>query len=201
MPDLKLGLIDRYICAAKIAGISPIICINKIDLAASIEDVKQELLFYEQNNFKVIFTSIIDNTGLDELRDTLINKDSVFSGHSGAGKSSLINILQPEINLKVAEISEYHQKGVHTTTSSKLIPWSFGGYLVDTPGIKTFSLHSKQKQLLPKIFPGFAKYSLDCKFQDCSHTHEIQCGVLNAVENGYIPEERYNSYLRILETL
>jgi len=172
-PQLNLGLVDRYICATKINDIMPVICINKIDLAETLEEVKQNGSFYEKLGIKVIYTSVETGEGIKELKELLKDKDSVFSGHSGAGKSS----------------------------RSRLLEWDFGGYLVDTPGIKTFGLHRKDKEKLKDIFPGLSALTKECKFFNCSHTHEVKCGVKKAVENGSYPIARYESYLRILESL
>ncbi len=200
-PDLKFGLIDRYICAAEVFEIIPIICINKIDLADELEEVKKKSEFYSKNGYKIIFTSAITGEGIDKLKDVLRNKETVFSGHSGTGKSTLINLLQPDLNLKVSEISDSTHKGIHTTSNSRLIAWDFGGYLVDTPGIRTFGLNRENKAKLPRLFPGFSKISRDCKYPNCTHTHEMVCAVKEAVENDSIPEERYESYLRIYDSL
>ncbi len=200
-PELKTGLIDRYICAAGIFGLFPVICINKIDLAKDIQTIKTKLEFYIKNNFEIIFTSAKNNIGIEKLRNIVKGKDTVFSGHSGAGKSSIINLLQPDLNLKVAEISDFSQKGTHTTSNGRLIEWSFGGYLIDTPGIKTFGLHRKDKEEIPRLFPGFSSLAETCKFQDCTHIHEKNCSVKAALENGSLPKERYDSYLRIMESL
>ncbi|MCF7857829.1 MAG: ribosome small subunit-dependent GTPase A [Candidatus Cloacimonetes bacterium] len=200
-PKIKLNLIDRYICSALISNIDPVICINKIDLADSLETVHNIGSFYLKLGFKVIYTSIKTASGIRELKAILKNHDSVFSGHSGAGKSSLINMLQPELDLKTAAISNYHKKGIHTTTRSRLLSWKFGGYLVDTPGIKTFGLHRDDKERIPSIFPGFSAFTEECKFHNCSHTHEQNCGVKRAVENGVYPAARYDSFKRIWESL
>ncbi|MCK4956115.1 MAG: ribosome small subunit-dependent GTPase A [Candidatus Cloacimonetes bacterium] len=198
-PDLNLGLIDRYLCVANIFDITAIICINKIDLAY--EEIIEELDFYKQNGYKVIFTSIKTGQGISELKNQLQNCETVFSGASGVGKSSLINLLQPGLNLRVSEVSDYSGKGMHTTTSARLIEWNFGGFLVDTPGIRSLTLLSKFKNIIPDLFPGFDRYLGGCKFLDCTHTHEIKCGVKEAVEKGLYSEEHYESYLRIMESL
>jgi len=200
-PQLNLGLIDRYICAARINNIIPIICINKIDLAESLNMVKQTGSFYEKLGFSIVYTSTKTGEGIEDLRELLKDKDSVFSGHSGAGKSSLLNMLQPGFKLRTAEISDYHKKGVHTTTRSRLMEWDFGGYLVDTPGIKTFGLHRSDKEKLKEIFPGMSALARGCKFFNCTHSHETKCGVKRAVEEMKYPLARYESYLRILDSL
>jgi ribosome biogenesis GTPase len=138
---------------------------------------------------------------MPELREALKDKDSVFSGQSGTGKSSLINWLEPGLDLDTAEVSDFNEKGKHTTSQSILIPWSFGGHILDTPGIKTINLHSDAKPMLPKIFPGFSKLAERCRFRDCTHSHEEDCSVLDALEAGNIPLERYESYLRIMDSL
>ena len=198
-PEINTGLIDRYLCTAHILNITPIICINKYDLAD--EKSINKLDFYKENGYEVFFTSVETDTGIEELKEQLKDRETVFSGSSGVGKSSLINKLEPTLNLRVSDVSEYSGKGMHTTTSGVIIEWSFGGFLVDTPGIRSFTLHNSYKDKIPKIFPGFDKYLNKCKFLNCTHTHEINCGIKKAVENNLYPEKHYDSYLRIMESL
>ncbi|MDD2228912.1 MAG: ribosome small subunit-dependent GTPase A [Candidatus Cloacimonetes bacterium] len=201
MPIFKPGLIDRYLCIAAIQRIPAIIVVNKVDLLEYPEDLKEETAYYRQLGIPLICTSTVDGTGMEELKAELKGLDSVFTGHSGTGKSTLINYLEPGLNLLTAEVSEHNEKGKHTTTQAVLKPWSFGGHLLDTPGIKTISLHADHKVLIPKVFPGFDLYYPHCRFRDCSHTHEAECAVLQALEDDKIPIERYDSYLGIYEGL
>lgn len=198
-PVFNTGLIDRYVTVANIYKIKPIICINKFDLA--IPEKIEVFNFYKENGYQVVFTSIKTGEGIAELKELLQNKETVFSGSSGVGKSSLINYLEPGLNLRVSEVSEYSGKGMHTTTSSRLIKWSFGGYLVDTPGIRSFTLHASHKDLIPSVFPGFSELRKKCKFMNCTHTHEIKCNVKDAVDSDEFSLEHYDSYLRIMESL
>ncbi|PID28929.1 MAG: ribosome small subunit-dependent GTPase A [Candidatus Cloacimonadota bacterium] len=200
-PALNLGLVDRYLCFSEIENLEAIVCINKIDLCRDEEELDKSLEYYENAGIKILKVSAETGRGIEDLKELLKNKDTVFSGHSGAGKSSLINKIQPGLNLRVSQISYIHGKGQHTTSSGKLIGWNFGGHLADTPGIKTFGLYREHKPLIPKVFPGFINFSGSCKFDDCTHTHEKICGVKQAVEEGEIPEERYNSYCRIWDSL
>jgi len=201
MPLIKPGLIDRYICIAALEGLTPVIVINKIDLCEYPEDLAEAADYYQRMGYRVILTSTHSGEGMEELRDILKDEDSVFSGQSGTGKSSLINYLEPSLKLPTAEVSSFNEKGKHTTTQATLIPWSFGGHLLDTPGIKTVNLHSDAKALIPQVFPGFGHFADHCRFRDCSHSHEADCAVLRALEEDIIPIERYDSYLRIMESL
>jgi ribosome biogenesis GTPase len=198
-PDFKSTLIDRYICVAEITHIPLIVCINKIDLANDLSEIKEECSYYEKCGYQVIYTSVQNKNGIDTLETALKDKDSLFTGHSGTGKSSLINSLEPSINLKVGQVSAYN-KGTHTTTNSRMIAWSFGGNLVDTPGIKTLGLSTEDLVHLPSSFPGFSKYVDHCAFANCTHTHEENCAIKENIGKT-IPEKRYNSYLRIRENL
>jgi len=198
-PMLKLGMIDRFIIQCGIDNIEPVICVNKIDLVEDVAYYKKKLAYYSESGYKTCFVSATTGEGISELKELVKNKLSVFSGQSGVGKSSVINALMPSLDLKVGEISDYNEKGRHTTTNSKLLEWDFGGYLVDTPGIKTLALKRDNVSLVYNKFPGFDRFS--CYFNNCSHTHEDNCGVLDAVENGEIPLNVYESYLRIIESV
>ncbi len=196
-PMLKLGLIDRFIIQAEYDNIEPVIVINKTDLVEDLGPYIEKLAYYRESGYQVFFVSTVTGLGMEELKDYLQDKVSVFSGQSGVGKSSIINVLMPGLDLAVSEISDYNEKGRHTTTSSRLVEWDFGGYLVDTPGIKTLSLKRDNKEIVYKYFPGFSRFN--CYFNNCTHTHEDHCGVKEAVENGIIPLKIYESYLRIIE--
>ncbi len=200
-PPCNLNLVDRYLCSAEIEHIEPIVCVNKIDLADDIGDIYEQCLYYESIGVQVLFTSVVSGDGMKDLKKLLHQKDSLFSGASGTGKSSLINKLDPKLKLKTASVSKTTTKGKHTTSSSTLIPWSFGGYLIDTPGIKTFGLQRDDKHLIPRIFPGFSYWVKECKFSNCRHIREDGCRVLQAKEEQEFPEERYQSYLKILSSL
>ncbi len=200
-PLIKPGLIDRYLCIAEIDELVPVICINKMDLCEYEEDVEELTTYYKGLGIKVLLCSTVSGRGMEELREALKGKDSVFSGQSGTGKSSLINYLEPNLDLATGEVSSFNEKGRHTTTQAVLMPWSFGGHLLDTPGIKTVNLHSDSKKYIPSVFPGFKELAAQCRFSDCTHTHEEDCAVLNALEEDKIPIERYDSYVRIYESL
>ncbi|MFA7057903.1 MAG: ribosome small subunit-dependent GTPase A [Candidatus Cloacimonadales bacterium] len=198
-PMLKLGMIDRFIIQCGIDHIEPVICVNKIDLVDDLEYYQEMLEYYVECGYKTYFVSATTGEGLPALKELLKGHLSVFSGQSGVGKSSVINALMPGINLKIGDISTFNEKGRHTTTNSRLIKWDFGGYLVDTPGIKTLALKRDNVSLVYNSFPGF--HLFPCFFNDCSHIHEDNCGVLEAVENGKIPINVYESYLRVIDSV
>ncbi len=201
-PTINYGLIDRYICASEIQNITPIICINKIDLKEKEDnEFEQNISYYKKNGYKTISVSAKTGYGMDKLKEILKDKISVFSGHSGVGKSSIINKLQPGINLFVKGISNHTKKGVHTTTSATMIAWDFGGFLIDTPGIKTFALHYEDLDKIPKVFPGFKMLYPMCKFSDCTHIHESDCAVKEALATAEIPYKKYESYIRIYNSI
>jgi ribosome biogenesis GTPase / thiamine phosphate phosphatase len=195
-PRLKPNLIDRLLVTAEKSGIRPIICINKIDL---IEPAHLMPLVgvYAQLGYEVLLVSAIDRIGVDRLRDWLADGASVVTGQSGVGKSSLLNAVEPGLDLRVQEVSEETEKGRHTTTTAELIPLSFGGYVVDTPGIRQFQLWDVIPEEVAGFFRDLRPYVSRCRFPDCTHTHEDDCAVKDAVADGWIDARRYESYVQI----
>lgn len=197
-PEPRTGLIDRYIVAALYGEIAPIICMNKIDLdddgfAASL------LPRYVELGYPVLATSTITGEGIDEVRSLLNGKVSVVAGQSGVGKSALLNALQPGLALRTNDVTRETGKGRHTTTTAIMIRLNGGGYVVDTPGIRSFDLTIVPRNEFEMHFVDIAKFVPDCKFADCTHTHENDCAVKEAVERGDIHPERYESYVRLFE--
>ena len=199
-PDFKSGLLDRYLIIAEQNKLHASICINKIDLASKAEFNKYQK-YYDKLGYSFIFTSVNENLGIKYFKEALRNKVSVLVGHSGVGKSSLINSIEPELALKIGEISDYTQKGQHTTTHVELFPLSFSGYIIDTPGVRELGLWDLYKDDLPQYFIEFADYAEHCKFKNCKHLKEPDCAVKAAVNAGKIFPERYSNYLNIYESL
>jgi ribosome biogenesis GTPase len=193
-PELKLHLIDRYLASAAQGGIQPIICLNKADLVDPIE-MQPIVGYYSQFGIPTLLTSAVTGQGIERLRRLLKDRQSVISGQSGVGKSSLLNVIQPELGLRVREVSDVNQKGKHTTTTAELIALDFGGWVVDTPGIRQFGLWDIIPEEVEGFFLEFRPYVPLCAFPDCTHTHEERCAVKNAVALRYLNEQRYFSYL------
>ncbi len=193
-PDLKPHLIDRYLASAAQGGIAPIICLNKVD---RVDPAAYQPLvgFYNQLGIPTLLTSAYTGIGIERLRRLLRDRQSVFSGQSGVGKSSLLNALEPDLGLRVREVSEVNQKGKHTTTTAELIKLGFGGWVVDTPGIRQFQLWDILPQEVERFFPEFHPFVSLCAFPDCTHTHEDRCAVKDAVARRLITDRRYTSYL------
>jgi len=156
-------------------------------------------LLYATIGYPHMKVSAIKGNGLEELVHALAGKTVLLSGHSGVGKSTIINKIIPDTNLKTAEISDYHKMGMHTTTFSEMLPIPGGGYIIDTPGIKGFGTIEMEGAEVAHYFPEIFKFSADCRFNNCTHTNEPGCAVLKAVEDNYISESRYRGYLSILE--
>jgi ribosome biogenesis GTPase len=193
-PEVKPNLIDRYLVSAEQGGIAPILCLNKADLVDRAEC--QPLVgFYSQLGIPTLLTSAVTGMGMDRLRKLLKDRQTVFSGQSGVGKSSLLNTLQPDLGLHVRAVSDVNDKGKHTTTTTSLLRLDFGGWVVDTPGIRQFELWDIIPEEVEGFFPEFRPYVHLCGFPDCSHTHEDNCAVKNAAALRYISQARYISYL------
>ncbi len=196
-PQLKLRMLDRFLVTAEASGMLPIICINKIDLA-QLEKLKAQMALYEKIGYTVIYTSIVTNAGIDEMCAAMKDRISAIVGSSGVGKSSLLNEIQPGLQLRVGDVDERMHKGQHTTTEVSLLPLNFGGFVADTPGIRTLGLFEiDDEQGLDIHFPEMRPHIPECKFAACTHQHEPGCAVKSAVDRGQISELRYNSYLRI----
>lgn len=199
-PFFNMRLIDRYLIAADKGDLHPIICINKVDLMP-MDFLEEQLQVYKDLKYDVLFTSVKQNIGIERLQEYLIGKSSVLSGPSGVGKSSLTNTVLGYDKQNVGEISEYSYKGMHTTSAVRMFPLPQGGYLVDTPGLREFAIWDLDKEELPYYFPEFEEFRHKCKFSPCSHIHEPDCAIIQAVNKGLIHPERYQSYLNIVESL
>jgi ribosome biogenesis GTPase len=193
-PELKPHLIDRYLASAAQGGVRPILCLNKADL---VEPARYQPLvgLYCQLGVPALLTSAADGTGIARLREQLSGRETVFSGQSGVGKSSLLNAVQPGLGLRVREVSEVNQKGKHTTTSAELIRLDFGGWVVDTPGIRQFQPWDLLPEEVEGFFAEFRPFVPLCGYPDCTHTHEDRCAVKRAVARRQISLSRYTSYL------
>lgn len=203
-PETSTGFIDRFLVTAEAYGVPTTLVFNKCDLCEADESAWERLVYmqavYEEAGYACIRTSATTGAGLVDLQQALAAAGvNLLSGHSGVGKSTLINALLPELELKTGDVSSSHQKGKHTTTFAEMFPLPQGGYLIDTPGIKGFGLVELEKDQLHHYFPEiFARLS-DCKFHNCLHRSEPQCAVREAVDAGEIPEERYVNYLDLYE--
>ena len=193
--------IDRFLATAEAYRVPVKLVFNKIDRYRKddLEMLDALINLYTTIGYPCSKLCARQDIGLDELKADLKDKITLLSGHSGVGKSTIINKLIPGVNRRTGDISEYHNKGMHTTTFSEMIPLPDGGYLIDTPGIKGFGTIEMEGAEIAHYFPEIFKFSQNCKFGDCSHRHEPGCAVLDAVGEHYISESRYKSYLSILE--
>lgn len=201
MPRTSTGFIDRFLLTAEAYHIPVSIIFNKIDLFEEddvMKDVDDFISVYERIGYKCYKVSAIDNRSCDLLMSLTKDKTTLFSGHSGVGKSTLINRMDANLDLKVGAISEAHSKGKHTTTFAEMHQLSYGGYIIDTPGIKELGLVDMEKEEISAYFPEMRAIRHQCKFNNCLHLNEPKCAVIAAVENGDIAASRYNSYLGIM---
>lgn len=200
-PITTTVFIDRFLATAEAYGVPVKLVFNKIDRYKGEDKEYLDALINLYTTIGYPCSTLCAKTeeGLDALKAELKDKITLLSGHSGVGKSTIINKLVPGVNLRTGDISEYHNKGMHTTTFSEMIPLPEGGYLIDTPGIKGFGTIEMETAEISHYFPEIFKFSEDCRFNNCSHRHEPGCAVLQALEDHYISESRYKSYLSILE--
>ena len=199
-PETPFEFIDRFLLTANAYHIPVVIVLNKVDILDEDEMALAGAIkaLYEANlGYKVVFSSTVTGEGVEEVKAMLKGKLSLFSGNSGVGKSSLLNVLQPSLGLKVGDVSRQHQTGMHTTTYSEVFDIA-EGKVIDSPGIKGFGIIDMEAAEISKFFPDIAKYALNCRFDDCKHINEPSCAVLKALEEQKIAQSRYNSYKSIL---
>jgi ribosome biogenesis GTPase / thiamine phosphate phosphatase len=199
-PDFNNKTLDRFLVACESSHIKTNIIINKTDLADE-SAVTEWANLYKSIGYRVFQTSTLNKTGFDDLVKYLNGKKNLFWGQSGVGKSSLLNLIYPYLNLKIGEISNYTSKGTHTTVTSVMVFVGNGTYIIDTPGVREIDPFGIRKEDLGHYFKEFVSFISKCRFNTCTHHHEPGCAVINAVENGNISDERYDSYLRILDTI
>lgn len=200
-PVTTTTFIDRFLASAEAYRIPCIVIFNKIDRynPAQMGQMQKLLDIYRKIGYRCLETSAKQDQGIDKIRELMKGKTSVFSGHSGVGKSTLINKVEPALNLKTREISDYHEMGKHTTTFSEMFELSFGGFIIDTPGIKGFGVLDMVKEEIGHYFPEIFRLLDKCQYYNCTHTHEPGCEVKRAVAEKEIAESRYLSYLGLLE--
>ncbi|NIL99305.1 MAG: ribosome small subunit-dependent GTPase A [Planctomycetales bacterium] len=196
-PDLKPHLIDRFLVTAEKSEIRPLICINKMDLVDGAE-LQPMVGVYAQMGYQVLQVSAKTGMNVGQVRDALSGQETVICGQSGVGKSSLLNAVQPGLNLRTATVSPDTEKGRHTTTTAVLLPLPFGGYVVDTPGIRQFQLWDVIPEEVAGYFRDIRPYVSFCRFPNCSHTHESECAVKHAVADGRLDMRRYDSYCHMV---
>ena len=200
-PVTSTTVIDRFLASAEAYRVPVVLLFNKTDALEDEEREYQQMMIdlYETVGYQCLAISAANGSGMDKVRELLAGKTTVLSGNSGVGKSTLINSLLPDVQLKTAEISDAHNAGTHTTTFSEMLELPEGGYIIDTPGIKGFGTFDIEPEELTSYFKEIFHFSKDCRFNNCTHTHEPGCAVLKAVEEHYIAQSRYLSYLNMLE--
>ena len=200
-PPTTTSFIDRFLVTAEAYGIEAVLVFNKIDTFDEITLDEQLFLqyTYESIGYKTVRVSAKENKGLEELKELMKGRVSMFSGHSGVGKSTLVNALEPTLNLKTKQISDSHSQGQHTTTFAEMYDLTFDAKIIDTPGIRGFGVVDMEKQEVGDYFPELFALKGDCKFNNCLHKEEPHCAVKKALENDEISWTRYKSYLQILE--
>ena len=200
-PKTTTTFIDRFLCSAQAYRIPVIILFHKFDTlnSESLEYANSLKNLYESIGYSCIETSAETGLNLDIVKEKMKNKISMFGGHSGVGKSTLANTIQPDLDIKIGETSESHLSGMHTTTFAEMHPLDFGGYLIDTPGIKGFGLVEMTKEEIGDYFPEIYKLKPQCKYSNCLHLHEPDCAVLKNVSSGNVAQSRHKSYTQLLQ--
>ena len=200
-PQTSTTFIDRFLASAEAYSVPVVLVFNKCDILSDDERHYQQSMIhlYETIGYECREVSAATGEGVDELHALLKGKITLLSGNSGVGKSTLINKILPEANLRTAEISDAHNTGMHTTTFSEMLELLEGGYIIDTPGIKGFGTFNMEPEELTSYFPEIFHFSKGCKFSNCTHTHEPGCAVLKAIDDHFIAQSRYQSYLNMLE--
>lgn len=200
-PQTSTTFIDRFLASAEAYSIPVLLVFNKTDLLDEDERRLQQMMtdLYSQIGYKCVQLSALAPAHAGMLLPLLEGKTTLFSGNSGVGKSTLLNLLLPGVNLRTAEISDAHNTGMHTTTFSEMLPLPNGGWVIDTPGIKGFGSFDMEPEEICSYFKEIFQFSKDCRFSNCTHTHEPGCAVRQALENHYIAESRYSSYLSMLK--
>ena len=202
-PRTSQGFINRFLVASEMFHVKAFIAFNKSDLFKKKEQEKFEQMkeMYETVGYKVFLTSTKENNGIEELKEELKDKTTLISGHSGVGKSSLLNVIFPNMNLKTQGISGWSGKGQHTTTFAEMFDLSFGGRIIDTPGMREFGLVDISKQEVSHYFPEMRVRLNECQFNNCLHVNEPGCAIKEAVAKGEISEDRYVSYVNIMQSI
>ncbi|UTV27548.1 small ribosomal subunit biogenesis GTPase RsgA [Photobacterium atrarenae] len=203
LPELSLNIIDRYLIAAETVGVEPLIVLNKVDLLSpeARTDVEKQLSLYEEIGYQIRYVSTTTGEGMATLRDDLKDHISIFAGQSGVGKSSMVNALMPEVDADIGDVSETSGLGQHTTTAARLYHFPDGGDLIDSPGVREFGLWHLEPEQVTEAFIEFRDYLGGCKFRDCKHGDDPGCLIREAVEDGKIRRERYESYHRIIDSM
>jgi ribosome biogenesis GTPase len=197
-PVPHLRMLDRLLVGAEIQRIPAVVCANKVDLVG-LKAARSLFGVYEEIGYPVLYTCAVADSGVDRLRDVLQGKLSALLGPSGVGKTSLLNAMQPDLRLRVREVSQATARGRHTTVVPQLIPLDVGGWVADTPGLKALALFDVDPEELDAYYPDIAPWVAHCRFSDCTHTVEPDCAVVMAVEDGQVSEHRYESYVRLRE--
>ena len=199
-PKFKYGAIDRFLLIAEKSGLDAAVVLNKVDLAAP-ESYARAIEVYRLAGYATVATSAVDGHGIEDLRKLVQLKTSIFAGHSGVGKSSLLNALEPGLGIRTRSVSTSTDRGTHTTTYVELHPLTFGGFIADMPGVRAIGLWDVQPENLPTLYREFRPYHGTCRFHNCLHIGEPNCAVRAAVDEGKIAPERYDGYMRIRGSL